>query len=161
MKTLKFFNSLNTFVKRMIVIIPIFLITITLSAQESNAYEKVKNEMEKEFGMMPIMFKVYPKHALPSIWENYKQLTSSDNKIPAKYRELIGLAVSAQIPCEYCTYFHTASAKAHGATDEEIQEAIVHGAQSRLWSTVYKGNQIEFKEFEKEAELMKEFMSKK
>ena len=40
-----------------------------------------------------------------------------------KTKQLIGLAVAAQIPCAYCVYAHTKFAKAAGATDAQIKEA--------------------------------------
>jgi len=145
--------------KRIILIIPIFMFALTLSAQDNSAYEKTKKEIEQHFGTIPTMFDVYPDYALPGAWENFKQLNSSDSKIPPKYRELIQLAVAAQIPCEYCIYFHVASAKAFGATEEEIQEAVAHGAQTRHWSMILKGNQVDFEEFKKEFDAMMKFMS--
>jgi AhpD family alkylhydroperoxidase len=45
------------------------------------------------------------------------------------------LAVTAQIPCRYCIYFHTAAAKANGASDEEIKETVATAAVARHWST--------------------------
>jgi AhpD family alkylhydroperoxidase len=67
-----------------------------------------------------------------------------------KEKELIGLAVAAQIPCPYCIYFHTESAKADGASDEEIKEAIAMSAITRHWSTVLNGSQIDMDAFKKE-----------
>ena len=58
----------------MFFIIPVFLITMTLSAQANSAYEKAKNEIEQHFGTMPTMFEAYPKYALAGTWENIKQL---------------------------------------------------------------------------------------
>ena len=78
-----------------------------------------------------------------------------------KNKELIGLAVAAQIPCTYCVYFHTEVAKANGATDEEIQEAIAIAANTRHWSTVLNGSQIELEDFKMEFKQMMEFMASK
>ncbi|MEN8186011.1 MAG: carboxymuconolactone decarboxylase family protein [Bacteroidota bacterium] len=161
MKTLKKNYSINDLIKRMIFIIPLVLISMTLSAQDTNAYEKAKNEIKQHFGTVPSMFEAYPDYALAGAWENFKQLNGPQSKIPPKYRELIQLAVAAQIPCDYCIYFHVASAKGFGATDEEIQEAIAHGAQTRHWSMILKGNQVDFEEFKKEMNAMIKFMSEK
>ena len=159
MKTLKKINSINSLIKRMTFIILLAMISMTLSAQDNSAYEKAKSEIEQQFGMMPLMFEVYPDYALAGAWENFKQLNSPESKIPPKYRELIQLAVAAQIPCDYCIYYHVASAKAFGATDEEIQEAVAHGAQTRHWSMILKGNQVDIEEFKKEFDAMMKFMS--
>jgi len=159
MKTLKNSNPVNTFIKRIVFIIPLVLISMTLSAQDNSAYENAKSEIEQMFGTIPTMFDVYPDYALAGAWENYKQLNSPEGNIPPKYRELIRLAVAAQIPCNYCIYFHVASAKAFGATEEEIQEAVAHGAQTRHWSMILKGNQVDFEEFKEEFDAMMKFMA--
>jgi AhpD family alkylhydroperoxidase len=64
-------------------------------------------------------------------------------KLDGKTKELIGLAVAAQIPCHYCVYFHTAAARLNGATDQEIREAVGMPAISRHWSTVLNGMQVD------------------
>ena len=70
--------------------------------------------------------------------------------LPGKIKELVGLAVSAQIPCEYCVYAHTEFAKLNGATDAEIGEAVVMGALTRRWSTVANGLQVDEAKFRSE-----------
>jgi len=153
--------SVKSITKSIILIIPVFLISISISAQDISDYEKAKTEIEQTFGMFPSMFKVFPENALYGTWETFKQLSSPDNAIPPKYRELIQLAVAAQIPCDYCIYFHTASAQAFGATEEEIHEAVAQGAATRHWSMILQGNQIDFEEFKTEFIAMMKFMSEK
>jgi AhpD family alkylhydroperoxidase len=74
------------------------------------------------------------------------------------YRELIQLAVAAHITCDYCVYFHTESAKAYGAADEELKEAVAMGAQTRHWSMILQGAQIELEIFKKEFNQMMNYM---
>ena len=64
----------------------------------------------------------------------------------------MGLAVAAQIPCAYCVYFHTAAARANGATDEEIKEAVAMAAIVRHWSTVMNGMQVDLATFKQETD---------
>ena len=71
-----------------------------------------------------------------------------------KVKESIGLAVAAQVPCTYCVYFHTAAAKAKGATDGEIREAIAMAAIVRHWSTVLNGSQTDFATFKSEVDTV-------
>jgi AhpD family alkylhydroperoxidase len=123
------------------------------------SYEDTKKEIETQFGFFPLIFASYPQYALPSAWENFKQLGSPDSKIPPKYRELIQLAVAAQIPCVYCIYFHTAAAGLFGATDEEIKEAIAQGANTRQWSMILQGNDVNIEAFRKEVDMMLKKMS--
>ena len=155
--------------KTLIKISQAFLITliiclvsaISATAQDSPEYKKAIQEIKSEFGVVPTMFEVFPKYALAGAWENFKQLSSPDSKIPPKYRELLQLAVAAQIPCQYCIYFHTAAAKAFGATEEEIYEAVAQGAQTRHWSMILQGNQTDFNEFKEEFDGMMKYMSAK
>lgn len=74
-------------------------------------------------------------------------------------RNKLTLAVASQIPCVYCVYFHTGAALAFGASEEEIQEAVAHGAQTRHWSMILQGTQIEFSEFKKEMDAAMKYMS--
>ncbi len=66
----------------------------------------------------------------------------------------MGLAVASQIPCSYCVYFHTAAAKANGATDEEIREAVAMAAIVRHWSTVLNGMQVDLNSFKTETDTV-------
>ena len=150
------YNSL----RKWLLLATILLLPAGLFAQDMS-YENAKKEIEEEFGTFPTMFEVFPDHALAGAWENFKKLNSSESKIPPKYRELLQLAVAAQIPCDYCIYFHTASAKAYGATEEEIQEAVAQGAATRHWSMILQGNQVDFEKFKTEFDSMMQHMASK
>ena len=141
----------------------LLLLSTELFAQDDtgSAYETAKAEITEQFGVFPSFFAAYPQHALAGAWEAFKQLGGPTSKIPPKYRELLQLAVASQIPCVYCVYFHTASAKANGATDEEISEAIAHGAATRHWSMIIQGAQIDFEDFKVEFDGMMKYMSEK
>jgi AhpD family alkylhydroperoxidase len=73
-------------------------------------------------------------------------------QLDAKTRELIALAVAAQIPCAYCVYGHTKNAHAKGATDAEIREAVAAAATVRQWSTVLNGMGYDFEAFKVEVD---------
>lgn len=154
-------KRIKTAVRRMIIIIPLLFFSFVGFAQDNEAYEKAKKEIEDEFGSFPSMFQVFPDYALAGAWENFKSLNGPDSKIPPKYRELLQLAVAAQIPCQYCVYYHSASAKAFGATDEEIQEAVAQGAQTRYWSMILQGNQVDFEKFKNEFNAAMQHMAEK
>ena len=81
----------------------------------------------------------YPQHALDSRLEAERVLSGKYARLDAKTRELIALGVAAQIPCAYCVYFHDKSARANGATDAEVREAVATAAHVRHWSTVLNG----------------------
>ena len=137
------------------------MLAVPGNAQEAaKDYELAKKEIIKTMGHMPSFFDVMPKHALPGAWNYFKSMTSEKNLIPPKYRELLQLAVAAQIPCQYCVYFHTASAQAFGASDDEVHEAIAHGAQTRHWSMILQGNQIDYESFKQEFQDIMSHMAK-
>jgi len=129
--------------------IAVFILSTSLLAQESksDSWDKAQEEMKSMFGSVPVMFTKLPMHVRASAWEWFKSMSSPDAAIPPKYGELISLGVAAQIPCEYCVYAHTTMAKMHGATDQEIQEAVQKSADVRHWSTILNGNQISFESF--------------
>lgn len=89
----------------------------------------------------------YPEQALKAAWEEHKAVYSSDGAISPKLKQLIALAVAAQIPCEYCVYGHTQQAKKAGATEAEIKEALAVAAQTRKWSTVLNGSAYDMEKF--------------
>ena len=118
-----------------------FAIGIALSgialAEENPDAKKAYADIETTFGSVPTFLKVFPVEGIAGAWSEMKSLQLNPHTaLSNKEKELIGLAVAAQIPCHYCVYFHTESAKADGATDEEVREAIAMSALTRHWSTV-------------------------
>jgi len=130
-------------IKKIITVcITVFVLTLPVLAQEnsSDSWEKAQEEMKAMMGSVPVMFTKLPANVRVSAWELFKSINNPKTAIPSKYGELIGLAVAAQIPCEYCVIAHTTLAKLFGATDEEIKEAVTKGAETRFWSTILNGN---------------------
>jgi len=144
------------------VAIAVFVLSTSLFAQESHtdAAKKTEAEMVATFGAVPGIFKGLPDHLVASAWELFKDYDSPEAAIPAKYSQLIQLAVSSQIPCAYCVYAHTTMAKMHGATDAEIQEAVASAANTRYWSTISNGYNVPFDEFKKDWDKMMAFVKK-
>ena len=89
------------------------------------------------------MQETFPEAAVEGAWQEFQALNDPEAALDARTRELIALAVSAQIPCDYCIYYHTKAAEAHGADDAEIKEALAHAASVRKWSTVLNGAQYD------------------
>ncbi len=110
-------------------------------------------DIEATLGQVPAMFKVFPATGIAGAWAEFKSLQlNPGTKLDGKTKELLGLAVSAQIPCQYCVYFHTAAAKLNGATDEEIREAVAMASIVRHWSTVLNGMQVDEATFRQETD---------
>lgn len=108
-------------------------------------------DIEATLGLVPGFFKVFPQAGIAGSWAEFKNLQVSENTfLTPKVKQLIGLAVAAQVPCSYCVYFHTAVARAYGANDGEIQEAVALAAISRHWSTVLNGMAVDLPTFKRE-----------
>ena len=63
----------------------------------------------------------------PDMVRGYRQLSDAGaktGKLDAKTRELIALAVAVTRQCDGCITVHTDAAVKHGATGEEITEAL-------------------------------------
>lgn len=96
----------------------------------------------------------YPEYALKSRLEAEAVLSGDGAKLDAKTRELVALGVAAQIPCSYCVYFHDKNARAQGATEAEIREAVATSAHVRHWSTVLNGMAYDFASFRTEVDKL-------
>jgi AhpD family alkylhydroperoxidase len=105
-------------------------------------------DIAKTLGFVPQLFLKFPEEMLPGVWDEMKTLQMNPHTaLPGREKELIGLAVSAQIPCKYCIYGHTEFAKLNGATDAEIGEAVAMAAITRHWSTYLNGIQTDEAKF--------------
>lgn len=110
-------------------------------------------DMEKTLGRVPTFFRRLPEAGIAPAWRELKHVQLNPaTKLDGKTKELVGLAVSAQIPCTYCIAFHTEAAKLHGATDAEIREAVAMAAITRHWSTVLNGTLPDEAKFRKEVD---------
>ena len=96
------------------------------------------------------MFKVVPDNTLELEWQLFKRVQFEEGPIPNKYRELIGLAVSAFAKCQYCLFYHTEVAKLAGATQAEIEDAVHYAKSSAGWSTYISGLQLDLDQFKDE-----------
>jgi AhpD family alkylhydroperoxidase len=114
---------------------------------------EVFNEIEQMFGLVPAMFKALPESSLELEWQLFKRVQMDEGPIPNKYRELIGVAISAISKCRYCSYFHTELARLNGATEAEIEDAIHYAKSSAGWSTYVNGLQLDYDEFTKEIDV--------
>jgi AhpD family alkylhydroperoxidase len=108
-------------------------------------------DIAKTLGFVPQLFLKLPEEMLPGVWEEMKGLQMNPHTaLSGREKELIGLAVSAQIPCKYCIYGHTEFAKLNGASETEIGEAVAMGAITRHWSTYLNGIQTDEAKFRAE-----------
>ncbi|HEX3999177.1 MAG TPA: carboxymuconolactone decarboxylase family protein [Pirellulales bacterium] len=78
----------------------------------------------------------------PAAMKAYQALgeaATADGAIPAKYKELIAVAVAMTTQCPYCIEYHSAKAKKIGATEQEIVEAVLVSAALRAGASVTHG----------------------
>lgn len=81
-----------------------------------NEYRKELSSRIGEFGQLS-----------PATLEGFQALDSAASKtnhLDAKTRELIALAVAVTTRCDGCITVHSAAAAKHGATKEEVAEAL-------------------------------------
>lgn len=74
------------------------------------------------------------KNLAPDIHEaftSFGQRVFADGALPVKIKQLIAVATAHVTQCPYCIRGHTKAALRHGATPEEIMEAIWVAAEMR------------------------------
>ncbi|NUS18366.1 MAG: carboxymuconolactone decarboxylase family protein [Mesorhizobium sp.] len=129
------------------------LLAITPARAEDASATAAYKDIQATLGTVPDMFKTLPDVAVAGAWAEIKGVQLNPNTaLNGKTKELLGLAVASQIPCQYCIYFHTLAAKANGASDEEIKEAIAMAAIVRHWSTMLNGSQVDLATFKKQTD---------
>jgi AhpD family alkylhydroperoxidase len=111
---------------------------------------KIREEIKQAFGEVPGWVEQMPPTLLEGFWSTMRDFQLAETKIPNKYKELIGLAVSGATRCKYCTLFHTEAAKLFGATDEEIREAAAMAAHTMSASTFVNTMQVDYEDFHRE-----------
>ncbi len=82
-----------------------------------------------------------PDEFIESEWDLVKRLALGETLIPGKYKELIGVAVAAATRCPSGVLLHSEMARARGATDAEVAEAVLHARHVSGWSLLRSGLQ--------------------
>jgi AhpD family alkylhydroperoxidase len=110
-------------------------------------YEETREDIEESLGLMPGYFDALNEDDLVNEWPNFKRHALGENEIPAKYRELIGLAIAANIKCPYCQLFHKEAAKMHGASEAELAEAAFLASWTSRYSSLIHAQDYDFDTF--------------
>jgi AhpD family alkylhydroperoxidase len=111
---------------------------------------EVYKEVKETLGIVPQWIEQMPEGGLQGFWTMARDYWLKETKIPNKYKELIGIAVSGATRCKYCALFHTEAARLFGATDEEIAEASTMGGLTMYASTFINAQQIDYEKFRQE-----------
>ena len=135
---------------------------LALYAQpQATPVEATFKQIKQQFGLVPTFMKGLPDEGIPAAWGEMQALEmSTDSALPAKIKELIALGVSAQIPCRSCIYADSQFARAAGANDREVKEAVAQAAITRHWSTVLNGMQIDPSAFDRETQAIMGYLRK-
>ena len=64
-------------------------------------------------------------------FDAFSQRVFADGALPAKMKQIIAVAVAHVTQCPYCIKGHTKAALRHGATPQELMEAIWVAAEMR------------------------------
>lgn len=118
----------------------------------SNKRVQLEQEIVETFGQIPEWSKSIPDSAIEGFWRTMKDFQLAETKIPNKYKELIGLAVSGATRCKYCQLFHVEAARLFGATDEEIAEASMMAAHTMSASTWLNAQGVDYEQFKRETQ---------
>jgi AhpD family alkylhydroperoxidase len=96
--------------------------------RETNMYNQQNlSHLDKMNELAPDIMKAF--------W-HFDKLAVAAGSIPAKYKELIAVAVALTTQCPYCISIHTKNACNAGATDTELTEAAMVSAALRAGAAV-------------------------
>jgi len=106
-------------------------------------------------GYAPEFIRTFPEPARAAAWRTFRDVQlSPSTALNGKQKELVGLAVAAQVPCRFCIIAHTEFAKLNGATDAEIKEAIGMASLTRELSTLLNGMQVDEAQFRRDVDKL-------
>jgi len=105
-------------------------------------------DISRTLGLAPEFMRKFPDQGRAGAWRLFKDVQlNPGTDLKGKDKELVGLAVAAQIPCKYCVIAHTEFAKLNGASEEELSEAIGMAAFTREMSTLLNGMRVDETQF--------------
>ena len=76
--------------------------------------------------------------AMKAFWA-FDKAAMADGAIPAKFKELMALAVAFTTQCPYCIEIHAGKARKAGASDAEIAEVVTIAAALRAGAAITHG----------------------
>jgi AhpD family alkylhydroperoxidase len=123
--------------------------------------KSVLKEAEGSFGVVPEFLRRFPEASLAGAWRQMRDVEMGETTLSGKYKSLIGLAVSSQVPCRYCIVADTEFAKLDGATDQEIAEAIAMASLARNQATLLDGLQMDEAAYKRDMDKIAKAMAPK
>ena len=118
------------------------VLTTTSLTRAEDPVSATRADIQKTLGFVPKFFTQFPDTALPGAWQEFKGLQlNPSTALSGETKELIGLAVAAQVPCQYCVIAHTQFAELNGADAQERAEAVAIAGMERHASAYFYGLQ--------------------
>jgi AhpD family alkylhydroperoxidase len=119
-----------------------------------------KADMMKTVGFVPSFLKDVPDNMIPGFWQETKAIELGKTALDAKTKDLIGLAIAAQMPSRLTAWSYSKCGKASGATDAQLHEAVALSALTRHWSTFFNGVQLDETRYRADLAKLRENMTK-
>lgn len=94
------------------------IFTVPKRDEVSANNQAIFDHMQSAFGMVPNLYATFALNE--TALADYLALQNRKSTLTAKEREIINLVVSQVNDCKYCVPAHTAVAKMHGFTDEQV-----------------------------------------
>ena len=118
-------------------------------------------EIAKTVGFVPDFIKAMPANLVPGVWQETRDFQlNTKTALSAKTKDLIGLAIAAQMPSRLTIWSYSKCAKASGASEAEVKEAVAISALARHWSTFFNGIQLDEGKFRGEIGKLRENITK-
>jgi len=118
------------------------------------ATQEPQTDLEEEivdtFGQIPAPLGTMPEDDMEAEWPFFRKYTVGESEIPPKYRELMGLAVAANIKCHYCVHYHRKAAQMHGATKAELEETYALSSLTSRYSAMLHAQEYDLEQFKVE-----------
>ncbi|MFC7203793.1 carboxymuconolactone decarboxylase family protein [Haloferax namakaokahaiae] len=119
------------------------------SGPDRGTVEATREDIQDSLGLVPGFWELNDED-LVNEWPNFKRYALEETEIPAKYKELIGLAIAANIKCPYCQHFHKEAAKMHGATEAELNEIAFLASWTARYSSLIHAMDYDIETFKVE-----------
>jgi AhpD family alkylhydroperoxidase len=119
----------------------------------------IMREVNDVLGSVPKFIEAIPDAHLDWMWGSMHHMQLLPGEIPAKYQQLVMLAVSTYAKCKYCTDFHTEAAKALGASEREIREVALLTGHTASFSNYLGGTQYDYELFKHEVRAICQVLS--
>jgi AhpD family alkylhydroperoxidase len=110
--------------------------------------EASRADIQKTVGFTPDFVRALPDAVVPGLWAAIKGFENNPKTaLSNKDKELIALAVASQAGNRSTIYAYTRCARANGATQAEIGEAVAIAGLVRQMSTFFNGVQLDEAKF--------------